>query len=245
MANLQTLEQLVRLAVPGANLQVISSPDLWIYINKGAQDVNQRLKVMRTNKQFTDPAYNANGNYTPTTAFNISALFNSLGFPQFVCMDDSGLYWQNGSLWQQLLPKDRKWCDENVYTYRNFTPGYPLYYFQENDVLQLVPPPSVVFSPSYWIYYIQQVTPMGNGNQFPFTGQTYETQSYNCLDDGIVNYCQWKLQALLGNKAQGTMDQQEYLVELEKVEEIFVRRPDITASRYYKMQGPVNTSSGR
>jgi hypothetical protein len=238
MANLTTLEKLVRLAVPGANLQVISSSDLWVYINKGAQDVNQRLKVRRKNFQFTDPAFTSGGN--PAQDFSLASIL-----PDFVCMDDSGLYYQNGALWQQLLPKDRKWLDENVYSWRNFQNGAPLYYIQENDDLAIIPPPATVYSPSYWIYYIQQVVQMSNGNQFPFTGATIETPSYNCLDDGIVNYCQWKLMALLGNKAQGVMDQQTYLAELEKVEEIFVRRPDMTASRYYKMQGPVNSSSGR
>jgi hypothetical protein len=238
MANLTTLEQLVRLAVPGANLQVISSPDLWIYINKGVQDVNQRLKVRRKNKTFIDPSYGTSN--APTQDFSLASIL-----PDFVCMDDSGLYYQNGSLWQQLLPKDRKWLDENVYSWRNFQPGSPLYYIQENDDLGIIPAPGVIYSPTYWIYYIQQVVWMSNGNQFPFTAATIETPSYQCLDDGIVNYCQWKLQALLGAKAQGVMDQQEYLAELEKVEEIFVRRPDMNASRYYKMQGPVNSSSGR
>ena len=229
MANLTTLEQLVRLAVPGANLQVISSPDLWIYINKGAQDVNQRLKVRRKNYQF------------PGVANQMSYAISTT-IPDFVCMDDSGLYYQNGALWQQLIPKDRKWLDENVYSWRDFTPGSPLYYIQENDELAVIPPPSTVFNPSaYWIYYIQQVVAMGAGNQFPFTGATIETPSYQCLDDGIINYCQWKLMALLGDKAQGVMDQQTYLAELEKVNTIYVRRPDLNISRYFKMQGPTNS----
>lgn len=232
MANLTTLEQLVRLQVPGANLQVISSPDLWIFINKGVQDVNQRLKVRRKNFKFNGIA--GQMSYAISTTI-----------PDFVCMDYSGLYFQNGSLWQQLLPKDRKWMDENVYSWRDFVSGATLYYFQENDELAIVPAPAVVGTPAYWIYYIQQVVAMSNGNQFPFTGATIETPSYQCLDDGIINYCQWKLQALLGAKAQGVMDQQEYLAELVKVEEIYVRRPDMTASRYFKMQGPVNSSSGR
>ncbi len=234
MANLNTLEQLVRLKVPGANLQVISSPDLWIFINKGVRDVNRRLKVRRKNTQFTDTAN------PPTQDFSITAIL-----PDFVCMDDSGLYYQNGSLWQQLLPKDRKWLDENVYSWRNFSPGAPLYYIQENDDLGIIPAPAVVFTPSYWIYYIQQSVDMGNGNTFPFTGANIETPSYQCLDDGIIYYCQWQLGSLLGNKAQGVMDEQEYKTELEGVEEIFTRRPDMIMSRYYKMQGLVNTSSGR
>lgn len=235
MANLTTLEQLVRLQVPGANFQVISSPDLWVFINKGVSDVNQRIKVRRKNVQFTDPAFNI-PNGTPAQDFALSTIL-----PDFVCMDDSGLYYQNGSLWQQLLPKDRKWLDENVYSWRNFINSTPLYYIQENDDLAIIPAPSVVYSPSYWIYYIQQPVYMSNGNQFPFTGALIETPSYQCLDDGIINYCQWKLMSLLGNKAQGVMDQQEYLAELEKVNEIFTRRPDVTASRYYKMQGPTQS----
>lgn len=232
MANLSTLEQLVRLQVPGANLQVISSPDLWVFINKGAQDVNQRLKVRRKNVKFNGVAGQVD--YAISTSIT-----------DFVCMDDSGLYFQNGAMWQQLIPKDRKWLDENVYSWRDFASGAPLYYIQENDDLAIIPAPAVVSTPAYWIYYIQQVVAMSNGNQFPFTGALIETPSYQCLDDGIVNYCQWKLQALLGNKAQGVMDQQEYLTELEKVSEIFVRRPDMTASRYYKMQGPSNSGSLR
>ena len=154
MANLTTLEQLVRLAIPGANLQVINSPNLWIYINKGAQDVNQRLKVRRKNVQFNGVASKQD--------YALSTLL-----PDFVCMDDSGLYYQNGSLWQQLLPKDRKWLDENVYSWRNFIAGTPLYYIQENDDLAIIPAPSVVYTPAYWIYYIEQVVQMSNGNQFP------------------------------------------------------------------------------
>lgn len=237
MANLSTLENLVRLAVPGANLQVIDSPSLWIYINKGVDDVNQRLKVRRANLQFNGVASQQD--------YPISATIINNGVADYLCMDDSGLYFQNGSIWQQLLPKDRKWLDENVYSWRNFASGAPLYYLQENDLLSIIPPPSTVSTPAFWIYYIQKAVPMGNGNQYPFTGTTTEIPAFRCLDDGIVLYCQWKLMALLGNKAQGVMDLQTYLAELEKVEEIFVRRPDITASRYYKMQGPVNSASGR
>ena len=232
MANLTTLETLVRLAVPGANLQVIDSPSLWVYINKGADDVNQRLKVRKANKTFDVVAGQA--------IYYISQVV-----PDFLCMDDSGLYWNNGSLWQQLLPKDRKWLDENVYSWRNFINGTPLYYMQENDILMPVPGPSLASTAGFWLYYIQAAVPMSNGNQYPFVGTTTEVPAYRCLDDGIILYCQWKLQALLGNKAQGTMDFPAYLQELEKVEEIFVRRPDMTASRYYKMQGPVSAAGGR
>ena len=166
MSNLTRLEQKVRLAVPGANLQVINSPDLWLFINDGAKDVNQRMKVRRVNTTFTDPAF---GGGTPLAKFAISQFITD-----FVCFDDSGLYYQNGSLWQQLLPKDRKWMDENVYSWRNFQNGAPLYYIQEPDSLEILPPPAVVYNPSYWIYYIQQVVYMTNGDQFPFVGTNVE-----------------------------------------------------------------------
>lgn len=232
MANLNSLESLIRLMVPGATLQVIDSPSLWLYINKGADDVNQRLKVCRANVKFNIIA--------AQQEYSISNIVSD-----YVCMDDSGIYWQNGSMWTPMLPKDRKWLDENVYSWRDYIAGQPLYYYQENDVLGFVAAPSLAVTNGFWMYYIQAAVYMSNGNQYPFVGTTTEIPSFRCLDDGIIAYCQWKLMALLGNKAQGVMDFQAYITELEKVEEIFKRRPDMTSSRYYKMQGPVNTASGR
>lgn len=232
MSNLAGLETLVRLAVPGANLQVIDSPSLWVYINKGVDDVNQRLKIRRANKKFDVVANQAE--------YSLSTVVSD-----FVCMDDSGLYWQNSSSWTQLLPKDRKWLDENVYSWRDAIGGTPIYYYQENDILGFYAYPSLAVTQGFWIYYIQAAVAMASAAQFPFVGTTTEVPSYRCLDDGIVAYCQYKLQALLGNKAQGVMDFQMYMAELDKVEEIYARRPDINASRYFKMQGPINTPGGR
>lgn len=229
MSNLSTLESLVRLAVPGANLAVIDSPSLWVYINKGVDDVNQRLKILRVNTKFDIVA--------AQQEYNISDVV-----PDFVCMDDSGIYWNAGTAaspsWQQLLPKDRKWLDENVYSWRNYIAGTPIYYYQENDILGFVAAPSTAVAQGFWIYFIEKATAMTNGNQYPFTGTVTLTSSFDCLDDGIVAYCQWKLKALLGSKAEGVMDQSEYLAEIDKVDEIYSRRPDMNASRYFKMQGP-------
>lgn len=224
---LTEIETLVRLYVPGANLQVIDSPTLWLIINKGVDDVNQRLKVRRANVKFDIVA--AQQEYTLSTIIS-----------DFLCMDDSGLWWQNGSMYTQLLPKDRKWLDENVYSWRDYMAGTPLYYYQENDTLGLVAAPSLSVTDGFWMYYIQRATVMSNGAQYPFVGTTTEIPAFRCLDDAIIAYCQWKLQALLGSKAQGTMDMQTYMLEVDKVEEIFARRPDISASRYFKMQGPSN-----
>ncbi len=236
MSNLSTLENLVRLAVPGANLSVIDSPSLWVYINKGVDDVNQRLKILRANSKFDIVA--------AQVEYNISTVL-----PSFVCMDDSGIYFNAGTAaspsWQQLLPKDRKWLDENVYSWRNYIAGTPIYYYQENDIIGFVAAPATAVAQGFWVYYIAKATPMSNGNQYPFTATTVATPSFDCLDDGIVAYCQWKLAALLGNKAQGVMDQTEYLAEIDKVEEIYQRRPDISASRYFKMQGPISSVSGQ
>ena len=69
--------------------------------------------------------------------------------------------------------------------------------------------------------------------------------AYSCLDDAIIGYCQWKLQALLGNKAQGVMDENDYLNLCMTVQSIFTRRPDLNMSRYFKMQGPVCHAGGR
>lgn len=235
MATLQTLENIIRLKVPGANLQVIDSPNLWVFINKGVDDVNQRLKVMRKNTKFDVIA--------SQQEYIISTIL-----PDFLCMDDSGIWWNNGTLatpsFNQLLPKDRKWLDENVYSWRDYLAGTPIYYYQEDDTLGFVAPPAVAVSQGFWIYYIQAAVAMSNASHYPFVGTTTERPAYRCLDDGIIAYTQYQLQALLGNKSQGIMDEAAYMLELEKVESIFRRRPDINASRYYKMQGPISSVNG-
>ena len=155
-------------------------------------------------------------------------------------MDESGVYFYDGSNWQQVFPKTRKWLDDNVYNWRSYAAtNKPQYYFIENNKLTLFPAYDSNLTEGGWIYYIAKPVPMSAAGHYPWTGSTTEhITEFDCLDDAIIAYAQWKLSQPLGQKANGVIDAATYEKRREQCAEILRSRIDISASRYFRMRGP-------
>ena len=224
---LTELDNTIRLYVPGAGPSVLTQSMLWSLINKGVQDVNERLKVLRKNVKF---------NITSgKTDYKISTDICS----DFVCMDESGAYYYDGAYWQQLFPKTRKWLDDNIMNWRSYAAtSKPQYYFIEPDLFVMFASYNADVTNGGLLHYIGKPVALTSGTQYPWSRTSSPLVGLDCLDDAIIAYTQWKLAQPLGQKANGVIDKATYEDRIQQADTLLRSRIDMSNSRYFRMRGP-------
>lgn len=232
---LTELENTIRLYVPGATSQVISSARLWDLINKGVRDVNEQLGVLQADTKFD------------ITADKQEYTINTDIADDFVRMDVGGLWFYDGTQWNEVIPKTEKWVNEFARNWRSYSSSSkPLWYFIKPNKLFFVPAYNTTTSSGGWIYYIKTPQDLTGGDQYPWTAsETDHFTQFDCLDDAIIAYAQWKLSQPLGQKANGIIDQAAYENRLAKCERIFMMQPDLSNDRYFRMRGPSGWTGSR
>lgn len=224
---LDQLKTLARAYVPGAKVSVIADGTLEILLNAGVVEVAALTVCLKTNKKFDIVANQRE--------YVISSVLGD-----FLVMDDPGIWWYDGSSWKQLHPKTMKWLDENRPNWRDEASGDPMYYYQEGDTIGFHPTPDTSQTDGAHVYYGRKPLAMTEGGHYPFERAT-EITHLTILDDAILYYWKWKIQPALNKDASDDFRKNEYAFknEVASKKAMLARRPDISASRYTKMQGAI------
>lgn len=216
---------LIRMYVPLAKITKITNTTLNTLFNKAVDDVNVYAMAYKGNKKFTATA--DDGEYDIHTEID-----------DYMAIDESGLWWNNGTNWKKLEPMTRRSLDDEYSTWRNDSSGNPLRYFIEQDKIEIHPKPDTTLVDGFWIFYTKVAVSMTLDTHYPFTGSTTEITALRILDDAIIDYVRWKLSGPLGNTKKGILTEKEYRTNLAEKISLLTRRLDLTASLDNRMQGP-------
>lgn len=224
--NLSNLKTLARAYVPQAVVRAINKTTLELILNEATLDVALRTICLETDTTFNVVADQVE--YDITT--NVS---------DFLVISDGGLWWNDGSQWQELIPKTIKWLNENIPTWRNMSSGTPQYYAQYGDKLLIHPASDTALADGLKLYYGKKPQTMTASGHYPF-GYTTEIARLAPLSEAILAYWEWKALKILGKKQESLAAKfQEYLEIIADKIRLINRVPNIAAHKKTKYQGRI------
>lgn len=223
LGNLRTL---ARLYNPGAKINAVSNAALDLILNSGAKDVASKSICLPTSTKFNTVADQAEYNLTSVLS-------------QFLVIDKPGLWYRESSTseYTRLDPVTIKWLDDNRPGWRDEDASDPTLYYQDGNILGLVPAPDTAIVKGLWLYYGQAPVAMVGTSHYPF-GYGSEISRLIPLHEAVLAYASWKLTKAM-NEGQDAyrLGENEYKRTLaEKMAEVG-RRIDISSDRYTKFQG--------
>lgn len=226
---LSDFKTLIRAYVSGAKIAVITETMLELLINKGVDDVNIRASALTGDKKFN------------VTAESRTYVASSV-ISNFVAFAEGGLWWNAGSAssqnWRKLDPLMRQSLNDQFPRWMSQTSDNPIRYIHEGDNIIIDPIPKTTLTDGFWAFYVKKATAMTQGTHYPFSGSTTEIANLLVLDDAIIDYVRWKLNPILGKKAEGVIVEEDYRKSLAEKIQLFKRRLDISANPYARFRGP-------
>lgn len=227
--NLGNLRTMARAQVPGAKKTRINNTTLDIILNNGKDDVATKSICLKANQKFAIAAISSG-----ISEYNLSDIVN-----RFLVIDKAGLLYRSSITadYDRLDPKTIEWLDQNRPHWRDEDPGTPRYYYQNGNILGLVPAASDSVAQGGWLYFGQRPPDMTEGEHYPFGGAS-EISRLVPLQQAILAYARWQLRFIL-NKGldEYRMGERAYKDEVAiRIAEI-KRRPDISAHEGTKFGG--------
>jgi len=227
---LSEFRSLIRLLVPGANINRVPNVTLDIIINKGARDVNSRAKVLIKSGYFNAVA--------DVGAYRIH---EQSDITDFVLVGESGLWYNRGSVaspnYQQLDGVNRTYLNEYHKNWHVADSSNTLYAIFDPNLITVYPKPTAALDNAFFLPdYVHQTTDMGSGDDYPFTGSTTEYPGLEVLDDSIIDYVRYMLKRAVGKDQSGIITRQEYEQTISVGKLMLNRRPDYKANRDYRMK---------
>lgn len=222
---LAQLRTLARAMIPGAKIDRISNDVLDLVLNLGVVDIAAYTICLKANSKFAVEA--------DEDEYSLSVVC-----PNYLAVDKSGLWWNNGTTWRPVYPRTLKWLDENVQNWRSRSSGSPLYYSIDGDVLTISPPPATALADGFWLYYGRKPNPMTEEGHYPFSGSTTEYPHLSIFDLAIIKYAKWQIEPMLNKDQDSNLSLREYMKEREEKIDLFNRRLDISASMDAGLRGP-------
>lgn len=221
---------IIRMYVPGAKTTVISPTVLDLLINKGVDDVNSYALGYVGSKKIDVVAEQQE--YEIHTEIS-----------DFLLIGKSGLLWNSGTVatpvWKKLIPITKTYLNKHISNWRDVDSDDPIYYYIEANTIGIYPKPDTNLTDGFWLDdYYKSATEMTDSGDFPFSGSPTQIVSLLDFDDVIVDYVRWKLQKVLGNKAQGVISEAEYVKLRAEKSLLIKRRPDIGSSTKFRMKIP-------
>jgi hypothetical protein len=151
----------------------------------------------------------------------------------------TGLWWYNGTDWEALDPYTLKQLKSEFPLWMDDNSGDPQRYVVDNDRLIIHPKPDTTLADGFMFDdYIKAATWMTSGDHYPFTGSTTELHRLKDLDDAVIDYVRWKLQAMIGKDQKGVISEQDYFNQINIKSRLIKRRPDLPSNSQFKMKGP-------
>jgi len=223
--NLGNLKSLSRAQTPGAKVQKVSDTVLQLIINQGVIDIAAYTICLKANKKFD-------------VVEDVDEYLLSEEIDDFLTIDESGIWWNNGSNWKKLLPETLKSLDEYWPNWRDLTSGDPTKYTIDGDMLTIVRPPDTSLTDGFWAYYGKKPVAMTKSSQYPFVGDTTENPRLTIFDSTILAYVKWQLSPILNKAIEADKYMQLYIVDREEKKGIFDNRPDVSSDSRMTMERP-------
>jgi hypothetical protein len=192
-------------------------------LDEGVKDIASYTLCLKSNKKFDVVANQAEYNL-------------SVEISDYLAVDKSGLWWNNGTTFKPVNPRTLKWLDINVPNWRNRSSGSPLNYSIDADILTVSPPPETALTDGFWLYYGKKPTPMTENDHYPFSGSTTEFTHLSIFDFAIILFVKMRLEPMLNKNADANLSRQEYLQEREEKKNLFYRRKDISSDNDTRMK---------
>lgn len=225
--NLGQLKTLARGYVPAAKRNVIETDVLELMIQNGVYEVARDVEALPTYDFFDVEA--SNGRY-----FIRSVL------PSYLNVRKEGLWWYDGARWKQLNARTIKWFDEKRPNWRDLSASSPQDYAIDGDEIVVVPKPDTAYTNGFCLYFYEKPDPMTDDNSYPFGGAV-EISRLSILSTTILYH--WRKEALkivgAAKDNEIVIAEQNYDKDVLKKRNALAARPDVAASRYTKLQGPV------
>ncbi len=227
---LNNFRTLIRMFFPNAKINPVTNPALDLIINAGVLDIATYTACLKANTTFNVTAED--------DTYNLSSEISD-----FLVMDKPGLWWNAGSAsssdWKKVYSRTLKWLDLKRPTWRDEGSDDPLDCSIDGDIITVVPKPDTTLADGFKIYYGKKPTPMSAGGHYSFSGTTTELSNLSVFDDAIIEYALWKLRKAF-NKGEDSyrLGENAYLRVREEKFSLWKRRPDISASKDTKLQGP-------
>lgn len=225
------LRLLARATVPGAKVSVITNAQLNLILELGILDIAAYAVCLRKNDTFNVTA--ETGEYAISTQIT-----------DFLTIDKSGLWWNDGTEWRKLDSVTLQFMDETFPAWRDDSSDDPLRYSLEGDILTVHPKPDTTLADGFKLYYGQKSTKMSLDTHYPFVGTTTERPHLSIFDDSILKYVKWKLEQMVNKDSNVNFNEQTYIKERDEKKKLFNRRLDVSASsiragfKRTKFQGP-------
>lgn len=217
------LKSLARAYVPQATVEQIDDTNLGLLLRQGALDVATRLSCLKTDGTFASVADQRN--------YVLSSLLT-----RYLNLEKSGIWWLNGTVYEQVHAKTITWLDKNKVSWRNEASGSPIDYAIDADEVIFSPPPSSSVSAAFKVYFSQIPPTPDNDDWYPFGGAT-EITRLAPLSECILYYYKWKALGILGKPQEMDAFKQSYLAEVYEKRQFIDTRKDISASDETKLQG--------
>ena len=227
--NRGNLKTLIRLSVPAAKTNRVSSATLNLIIQMAVDDICAKLRPIRTDEKF-----NVTNN---TYKYDLSSVIT-----RFISIESSGLWWNSGTAastdWTQVYPRTLAWLDRNRPSWRDLATGDPQWYTRQGDELLIVPQSttSAALEDGFWLFFNQKSQRMGDDAHYPF-GYTSQIERLAILDDPIIKYTEMYLNHATGKKQQGLVSKKEYDALLRERGSLLDKRLDVSNSTQTRLQG--------
>lgn len=222
---LGNLKTLIRAFQPTAHTSKLDDTILELLINQGVIDVAAYTKCLKGNKKID-------------VAENVFEYALSEKVTDYLYPDKPGLFWYDGTDWQDLYTFTLKRLDNEHPLWRDLDAADPLRYSIDGDILTVSPTPDTALSEGFWLYYVKKPVAMTADDQYPFSGTTTEYPHLSIFDMAIVYYVLWKLSPAFNTKEESYIyNQKRYDAEREEKRKLFNRRPDIVSNARMEIEG--------
>jgi len=197
---LSELKTFGRAIVPAAKMQKIDDTLFELILRQGAIDVAKLTLCLPANKKFASQA--SIGDYSLSTIDS-----------RFLTLEESGLWWQNGTQYKKLYARTREWMDNTIENWRDRAAGTPQWWFREGDTITVIPKPTAAVADSFWIYYGRIPLPMSSEDHYPF-GNTVEIAHLNPLSHNIIDYLRWRALEITGEGSLAAKAEETYYAKI-------------------------------
>lgn len=200
-----------------------------IIINQGVLDVAVKLGALPATGYFDSEA-------------GIGEYSLSAKLTRYLSIDKEGIWWKNGSEWEELYPRTKKYLDNKLPNWRSDSDGSPQRYALNGDTFIPHPKPTSTATDAFLVNFIQRPPIMTEDGHFPFpvgaTQSGTERSDLSILSDTIILYSEWMILGSLKKRQEAFEKRNEYFEDLLIKQKFINRRRDIEYSDQVKLQGP-------
>lgn len=216
-----------RLRTPNATKTNIDDTKLETEIGFAVDEVNLVAKVYKGDAKFNVTAEKQE--YKVSEQSNLQSVFLAFASP--------GLFWNDGSKWNELFPKTQEWMDKNFPGWRNQSSGTPKFYWKEGDSIFVHPKPDTTLANGFWAYFVKKSETVTSDDNYLWNNSTTEILSLRPMDKAILAYLQWTLGPTLGiEQASMVMSEAKYRRILAIAARQVKSRTDLSRDRDFRLR---------